>query len=242
MSIRLVELEGEFRRGHILDRPNRFVLEVEFEDGTTEPVYISNTGSWNVTKSGRPIIARAAQSADRKTEYDALFVKADTVWVSIDATFPNRSVRLALEHDALPLFQGYQILEAEPSLPSGGRADFSLQGPEGQAVMLEVKSCTVVEEGIAKFPDRPTARGRRHLEELMTLQEGGTETHVMFVVQREDGTRFEPNATVDPEFASLLIEASTAGVGVHAMQLRIDPNAIYLEHPELPVHLPEKGP
>lgn len=239
MAIQLTELHGDFRQGRIRDRPNRFVLEVEFEDGAVDSVYISNTGSWNVTKPGRSIIVRSATAPDRKTDYDAVFVEADGVWVSVDATFPNRSFRLAMEKAALPGFVDYQVVETEPSLPSGGRADFALETPDGEIALVEVKSCTLVEEGIAKFPDRPTTRGRRHLEELTRLREQGTETHVVFVIQREDGRWFEPNTQVDPEFARKLAKAASAGVGVDAMQLKIEPNTVYVNRPEVPIRLPE---
>lgn len=241
MTTHLHTVPGPFERGTVLDRPNRFVLRVALEDGSEIDAYISNTGSWNVTKPDRPVLVRRVSDPDRKTDYDARFVYTESVWVSIDATFPNTAFRLALEKGLLPAFQGYSLSRSEPPLPSGGRADFSLRTPGGTAALVEVKSCTLVEEGMATFPDRPTERGRRHLRDLRALQHDGPETHVVFVVQRSDGDGFVPNATVDPEFASLLGAAAASGVGVHAMQLDVQPPDVFLERGDVPVILPDNA-
>lgn len=233
----LLTVDGAFREGQIRDRPNRFVLEVELDDGHDVDAYISNTGSWNVTKAGRDVLVRPVDDESRKTDYDAVFVRADDVWVSVDASFANTAFRAALDQSLLPPFKGYEHRRSEPPLPGGGRADFELLGPSGESALVEVKSCTLVEDGIAKFPDRPTKRGRRHVRELIDLQEDGTESHVVFVVQRSDGTRFTPNRAVDPDLADLVAEATAGGVGVHAMQLSIDPPTVSLESGGLQVDL-----
>lgn len=233
----LVTFSGDVRRGEIRDRPNRFILVVEFEDGPESNVYLSNTGARNVIQQGRTVLARRVESADRKTDMDAIFIKADGVWVSVDASFANTAFRSAFEQGRLPYFQDYELVRSEPPLPDGGRADFELQTPDGQEALVEVKSCSYTSEGVAKFPDRPTKRGRRHLTDLMDLQASNTETHVVFVVQRPDARSFTPYREVDPEFADTLQKAADCGVGVHAMQLEIEPPAVFLKAADLPVQL-----
>ena len=72
--------------------------------------------------------------------------------------------------------------------------------PDGDTAYVEVKSCTHLEDGTAKFPDRQTERDRRHLQSLEKLHSDGYEAHVVFVVQRPDVERFHPyrNVTSSP--------------------------------------------
>lgn len=231
----LYTVEEELAEGTILDRPNRFVLEVERTDGTVVESYISNTGAWNVTQPGLEVLISPVADSDRRTAWDVRFVRKDGVWVSVDAAFANAAFEAAFEKDLLPYFDGYGLVRSEPPLPDGGRADFELESPGGESVLVEVKSCTLATDGIARFPDRPTKRGRRHLTDLRELREGGTEAHVVFVIQRPDADRFEPNRPVDPEFATLLEDAEAAGVGIHAMQLRIERPDVVLERGAVPV-------
>lgn len=237
MTETLYTVEEELVEGTILDRPNRFVLEVERPDGTVVESYISNTGSWNVTEAGNTVLIIPVRDTDRRTSWNVRFVRKDDVWISVDATFANAAFETAFETDHLPYFDDYGLVRSEPPLPEGGRADFELESPGGGRVLIEVKSCTLATDGVARFPDRPTKRGRRHLEDLRELQEGGTKTHVVFVIQRPDADRFEPNRPVDPEFATLLGEAEAAGVGIHAMQLRVEPPAVLLERGSVPIEI-----
>lgn len=237
MTLPLFTFSADLRRAQIRDRPNRFVLVVEFEDGSETEVYLSNTGARNVIHEGRTVLARPVESADRNTDMDAIFVKAEGVWVSVDASFANTAFQSAFQERAIPYFQDYEFIRSEPPLPDGGRADFELQTPEDQQALVEVKSCTYTTHGVAKFPDRPTKRGRRHLRDLKELQAEDVETHVVFVVQRPDADSFTPFRAVDPEFAEGLEEASAAGVGVHAMQLEIEPPTVLLKTADLPVRL-----
>jgi sugar fermentation stimulation protein A len=99
-----------------------------------------------------------------------------------------------------------------------------------------LKSCTHVENGVAKFPDRPTERGRRHLAILSRLAEKGTRCYVIFIIQRPDARSFEPFMEVDPEFAGLLTYAARAGVKIRAMTTEFMPPNLYLKREELPIN------
>ncbi|MFB6267530.1 MAG: DNA/RNA nuclease SfsA [Halodesulfurarchaeum sp.] len=233
----LLEEPNTLHEATIRSRPNRFILEVEFKNGTTDEIYLANTGARTPIQPGRTVLAREATNPDRKTDYDAVFVKTDSTWISIIATAANDAFEAALERDLLPPFKNYDLIETEPTLPSGGRADFKLETPDGDHALVEVKSCTHADDGVAKFPDRPTERGRRHLRELMDHVESGHEAHVVFVIQRDDADEFAPFRSVDPEFADTLVEADAAGVHLHAIQLRVEPPAVYLHETAVPITL-----
>lgn len=236
---RLHSIADPLVTGVIRDRPNRFVVTVEFESGTAR-VHLSDPGALvDIIVPGNEIICRPVADQDRATSYDAIAVVVNDIEVSVRASFANELFQQALKENALPQFDEYAIQRREPSLPEHGRADFRLERSNGSDVVVEVKSCTHVEDGVAKFPDRQTARGRRHIQELASLLDRGLEPHIVFVIQRPDADRFTPYESVDPEFAALLATAHEAGVGVHAIQTRFDAPTYYLETPVLPIDLPK---
>jgi sugar fermentation stimulation protein A len=90
------------------------------------------------------------------------------------------------------------------------------------SLWVEVKSVTLVDDGVARFPDAPTARGRRHLQELTELTAAGERALVLFVAQREDARVVLPNRTIDPSFAAALARAKRAGVMLRAARFGLD--------------------
>jgi len=235
----LLTFDGELRAGTIVDRPNRFVVRVRF-GGDPERAFLGDPGALaGIVEPGREVLCSPVEDPDRATDFDAIAVLVDGVWVSVRTALANDLFERALARDALPPFVGYACRRREPALPEGGRTDFLLDAPDGSAAYVEVKSCTHVEDGVAKFPDRQTERGRRHLRSLEALREDGHEAHVAFVVQRPDVDRFRPFRAVDPEFAALLARVRDAGVGVHAVTTAFDPPHYRLRDDALPVDLGE---
>lgn len=230
-------VEGPLVTGHIVDRPNRFVVRVEFDDDPERAFLADPGGLEGLVEPGREIRCSPVDDPDRSTAYDAIAVPANGVFVSLRAALANDLFEVVLDRDLLPRFDGYAVRKREPQLPDHGRTDFLLDGPDGKPVYLEVKSCTSVEAGVCKFPDRQTERGRRHLESLTALQKDGEEAHVVFVIQRPDVDRFRPYRDVDPGFADRLQAARAAGVGVHAIAIEFDPPHYWLRETAVPVDL-----
>lgn len=229
----------ELVQGTLLDRPNRFTVRIEFDE-TSEPVpvYLRNSGGLETTLAeGRDVLCRPVSNPDRKTDHDAIAIRVGDVWVTVDATLPNQIFEACVGDGRLPRFEGYRVENSEPPLPDEGRTDFELRTPNGETAYVEVKSNTYVVDGVSKFPDRPTERGRRHLRSLTALVEEGIECHVVFVVQRPDADCLRPFREVDPEFADLLGEACDSGVGVSAMTTAFDPPEVLLVDSTLPVVL-----
>jgi sugar fermentation stimulation protein A len=139
--------------------------------------------------------------------------------VSADARLPNDLVHEALAAGRLPRFSGYHRIQREV-FHGRSRIDLALSGPRGRC-LIEVKSVTLVERGMALFPDAPTERGRRHLETLAAACRGGERAAVLFVVQRADATSFAPNDAADPAFGAALRAASARGVEVYAYRCSV---------------------
>ena len=122
-----------------------------------------------------------------------------------------------------------------------GKSRFDFQLKKDDAIMvLEVKSVTLVEKGIAKFPDAVTDRGRRHVEHLVELMAENLDVMVLFVVQRQDAECFQPQWERDPEFGNALFKAWKTGLQVRVIKMEMTTNAIYYLG-EIPYQLNQKS-
>lgn len=208
-------VEGRFR-----SRPNRFLVLAEVE-GQVAPCHLPNPGRLReLLVDGAAVLLEPRSAGSRKTPYDLVAARKDGVLVSLDTRLPNRTVASLLRAGTLPgLGTWYQV---RPEVPLGrSRVDFLLRGDAG-SYYLEVKSVTLVEGGTALFPDAPTERGRRHLEELASALAPRVRAGVLFLVQRPDAHRFRPHEARDPAFARALRAVHAAGVEVHAVRSRFD--------------------
>jgi sugar fermentation stimulation protein A len=179
-------------------------------------------------------LAEFADAPQRKTRYDLKLVEYAGVLVSVDARLPNPLFAEAVTAGWLEPFRGYDHATREVQR-GRSRLDFRLSGPEG-VCWAEIKSVTLVEDGIARFPDAPTLRGARHLRELTAAVHQGEQAAAVFVVQRPDARRFAPHDQADAAFGAALREAAGAGVGVHAWTCVVSTQAITITT-QIPVEL-----
>lgn len=180
----------------------------------------------------------------RKTDGTLLLVHYNERWVSVDSRMPNKLFERCLVDGWLPAFREYDHWRAEVSWRKG-RIDFMLtSSDEGvPAFLVETKSCNLVEDGLALFPDAPTERGARHLRELIEAIEDGYRSAVVWFVQRDDATRLAPYKEADPAFADAVADARAAGVDLYAYRCRVSPEGIEVLD-EIPVvdPIPVVGP
>lgn len=203
-----------------VERPNRFVVNARLESEGREVVaHLADPGRLKelLLPGARMGLRPESPSPTRKTRWTAMLVEAPEAdagaWVSVNTTIPNRLVRRALEDRALVELSGWRLVRHE--VPFGGsRLDFLLADPADRKLYLEAKSVTLVEDGVALFPDAVTARGARHLEELVRAVEDGHEAAVLFVLQRPDAHRIVAARAIDPVFSETLARAEAAGVRI----------------------------
>ena len=209
------------RRAILIDRPNRFLGRVRLDEQVTE-VFIPNPGRmFELMIPGNEVFLRENSGPHRKTDYDMIGLEYNGVLVSIDSNLPNRFIkRLLLSHE-LPHFNDYDTVTPEPRAFEG-RFDFKLTGSKG-ASFIEVKSCTLVEEGRAIFPDSPTTRGARHVRHLAAALKANhvKRSAIIFVIQRPDAKVFSPNDNTDPKFGDALRFAHANGVEIFPLVTQI---------------------
>jgi sugar fermentation stimulation protein A len=222
-----MRIPGPLRAARFLRRDNRFRVVVEI-DGQTVMAHLPNSGRLSeLLTPGRELRLVSMAHPHRKTPYDLKLVRYAGVWVSVDARLPNPLFAEAFRAGSLPDFEGYNRLQAEVTI-GDSRIDFLLIGL-AERYWVETKSVTLVEEGIARFPDAPTLRGRRHLATLIHAVERGDRAAVVFVVQRPDAYAFRAHAEADPLFAEALRQASAAGVAVLAFRCHVSEEDIALD-------------
>ena len=234
-------VEGVFEQ-----RLNRFAATVELE-GRPAMVHVANSGRMReLLRQGARCLLAPKASAGRKTAYDLALVEValdravgearaeyggsapGRVLVSADARLPPALLWEAFHEGRLPPFAGF-VTGRREVVYGDSRLDLLLSGPGG-ACFIEVKSVTLVEDGVALFPDAPTERGRRHLGALVRAVEEGYRAAAVFVIQREDARACAPHDTADPAFGRALREAVATGVEAYAYVCRVTRREIRLAH------------
>ncbi len=195
-------------------RDNRFRATVDI-NGSEAWAHVANSGRLTeLFTPGRKVWVSRAQNPERKTAYDLRLVEYADVLVSVDARLPNPLFEEYLHSESSGVFGDIRRLKREVFLGES-RLDFYLEDSLG-VQWVETKSVTLVENGVARFPDAPTARGRRHLLTLGEAAQKGVRAAVVFIIQRPDAQVFSPHEEADPEFAEVLRHVSTRGVDIRA--------------------------
>ena len=225
------------RRGQFLTRPNRFIAHVEL-DGAPVVCHVKNTGRCReLLVPGHTVWLAEGTNPARKTQYDLIGVEKPTprglLPVNMDAQAPNRVFGEWAAGGGL----GFLPSLLRPETRFGdSRFDFYWEnGPERRG-FWEIKGVTLEEDGVARFPDAPTLRGVKHLEELIRAREAGYETGVCFVVQMPGMRWVEPNDATHPQFGQALRRAAQAGVRVLALGCRVEPDRLEITG-DVPVKL-----
>lgn len=222
--------------GTLIRRYQRFLADVQLDDGRMVTAHTSNTGSMmGCSLPGNRVLLSISCNPGRKYPHCWELVHADGIWVGINTMLPNRLVREGIENGTIRELGGYQAIRGEAPYGKGSRIDLLLSGARGKCY-VEVKNVTLVEQGAALFPDAVTARGRKHLRELMEVVRQGHRAVNLFVVQRGDGERVAPADAIDPGYGALLREAAQAGVELLAYRATVTAAEIVLTH-RLPIVL-----
>lgn len=207
--------------GRFIARLNRFIAQVEI-GGREETCHVKNTGRCReLLVPGARVYLTASGNPKRKTQYDLVAVEKGARLINMDSQAPNKVVQEWLEQGGLP---GLTRIQPEYRYDQS-RFDFYLE-QDGRKAFLEVKGVTLEENGVVRFPDAPTARGAKHLHELIRAGREGYGTYVFLVIQMENVDHFEPNWKTDPDFGQTLLDAQEAGVHLLAYDCQVTPGSL----------------
>jgi sugar fermentation stimulation protein A len=223
-----MRIEHPLLTARFITRENRFRARVRL-GGEEVAAHVPNSGRLSeLFRLDRQVLLAEAKAPHRVTDYDLLMVSLPDTLVSIDARLPNRLFHEAVQRGALPEFAGLSLIRPEVSY-GDSRLDFSLESEDdGDPCLVEVKSVTLVQAGIARFPDAVTQRGRRHLRELERASRQGKRAAAVFVIQRDDARAFAPHDESDPAFGGVLREVASHGVEVYAYTCQVTPGEVVM--------------
>lgn len=224
------------KKGIFIERPNRFIAHVEIE-GRRETVHVKNTGRCReLLKAGTAVYVEECGNPRRKTKWDLIAVEKGERLVNIDSQAPNKLVKEWLEKK--DFFKNITCIKPEYTY-GNSRIDLYVEA-DGRKILIEVKGVTLEEDNIVRFPDAPSERAVKHMEELVRAAADGFETYVFFVVQLKGAVKFMPNTDTHPAFGEALKRASHAGVKVVAYDCAVAQDVIEIQN-EVPVELEESG-
>ena len=217
-----------------ISRPNRFIAHVQLEENSNkiEIVHVKNTGRCKeLLIPGCKVYLEKTNNPNRKTKFDLIAVEKiypensenpnKKLLVNMDSQLPNK-----VAHEWLRT-QGYSFIKPEFSFGKS-RIDFYMK-KDDKNFLMEVKGCTLEIDGIGYFPDAPTERGVKHLEELILASQQGYNCKIAFVIQMEGITEVRGNSVTHPEFATTLQKAKDAGVEVLFLCCRVMPDEVFVE-------------
>ena len=221
--------------GRFLARPNRFIAHVELA-GETAVCHVKNTGRCReLLVPGCRVWVQdfGGSHTGRRTRFDLIAVEkarpgAPPLLVNMDAQAPNRV--FAEWARAGGFRPGLTLLRPE-TVRGSSRFDFYYEAQGGIRGFVEVKGVTLEEGGVARFPDAPTQRGVKHLEELIRAAGAGYSAHVCFVVQMAGMEEFRPNDDTHPAFGDALRRAAERGVEVLVMGCTVTPDTLDIAAP-----------
>ena len=224
-------------KGTFLERPNRFIAYAELA-GKTEVIHVKNTGRCaELLIPGVSIYVQESDNPARKTKWDLIGVEKGSRMINMDSQVPNLVVKEWIESGHLT--SDIRMVRPETAY---GNSRFDLYVETGSSrIFIEVKGVTLEEEGVVRFPDAPSDRAVKHLQELEKAVREGYEAYVFFVIQMKGVRYFTPNMDTHPAFCEALKSAKAAGVNILAYDCRVsgdrieiaDPVPVVLESPRL---------
>lgn len=209
-----------------LSRPNRFIANI-IVDGREEVCHVKNTSRCKeLLYPGAEIYVQEFDSKSRKTKYDLISVAKKDYIVNIDSQMPNKVFAQWLDKTK---YFGETVIVKPECVYGKSRFDFYIETEDFRKIFVEIKGVTLEHDGVCAFPDAPTDRGVKHLNELINCIQNGFEAYVFFVVQLQKANLFVPNIKTHALFADTLKMASDAGVVVKVVNCKVEHDSIVID-------------
>ena len=205
-----------------LSRPNRFIAHIEI-DGQEEIAHVKNTGRCReLLTENATVFVQKSSNPNRKTKYDLIGVLKGDRMINMDSQIPNKVFGEWAQNSGF--FGDLKLLKPEKTYGSS-RFDYYLE-TEKDRIFVEVKGVTLEKDGVVLFPDAPTERGVKHINELCQCTKDGYKAYIFFIIQMDGVKYFTPNRETHPAFADALKNAAENGVGVYALSCKVTENSI----------------
>ncbi len=220
--------------GRLIKRYKRFLADVRLDTGKIVTAHCPNSGSMlGCAFPGSRVWISRSDNPRRKLKYTWELIRTEQSMIGVNTLVPNKLVKTAVENNLIPELCGYEKVRSEVKTSKGTRLDLVLEDGTDRRCYVEIKNCTLVENGTAMFPDAVTKRGQKHLDELEDLVGAGHRGVIFYLIQRTDAVRFSPAGMIDKVYAQKLLHAQKKGVEIITRDV-----GITLEH----IHINQRIP
>lgn len=220
-----MKIIGEKVIGTFLERPNRFEALVEIA-GEIHNVHVPNTGRMTeLLHLGTKVVLLKSENPKRKTEYSMIFVYKGEHLICINSILANKVFEEGFNNGTFEFLEGKLYREV---VYGKSRLDFFIDGVD--KTFVEIKCCTYEENNHAMFPDAPTERGRKHIDELMKAKLAGYNGAIVILAFMDYVELFSPNYKIDSEFGKKLKEAHEMGIIVKIFRCSMEIDEIKIEN------------
>jgi len=210
------------KQGKFISRPNRFIANVEI-DGQVNVVHVKNTGRCKeLLISGTTVFLVKSDNPNRKTKYDLISVYKGDRFINMDSNAPNKVFYEWVKKSGF--FEDIVFIKPESKYGSS-RFDFYIE-TQNKKIYIEVKGVTLEENGVVMFPDAPTERGIKHINELCSCVSKGYDAYIVFIIQMKGVLYFTPNYKTHSAFGEALKSAQKQGVNILALDCDIAEDTI----------------
>lgn len=218
--------------GVLIERYKRFIADVRLADGEVVSAHCANSGSMRgCSEPGRSVYLSRSTNPKRRLQYTWELIDMPGSLVCVNTSVTNVMVKLAITAGLIPQLAGYERCRSEVKCGEHSRIDLVLEDANRPPCFVEVKSCTLVDEGVARFPDAVTSRGLKHLKELQEQVKLGHRAAMFFLVQRTDATSFAPADHIDSAYGLELRHAYRNGVEILCYDVQVSPERMILNRP-----------
>lgn len=221
-----MEFATPLLKGTLIKRYKRFLADVTLDSGEVITAHCPNTGTMlSCSSPGSPVYLSVSDNPKRKYPCTLEMVMDNSTWVGVNTSKTNSIVAEAIEQNRIVEFQEVLSIKKEVKTSAHSRLDLFVEHGK-TSTFIEIKNCSLALQDCAMFPDAVTARGTKHLQELIRLVQEGENGCIFFLVQRLDANRFSPARHIDPTYAKELERAISAGVLALAYQAEVNPQGI----------------
>ncbi|MGW8194368.1 MAG: DNA/RNA nuclease SfsA [Desulforhopalus sp.] len=214
------------QQGILINRYKRFLADIKLDSGEVITAYCPNTGSM-LSCSTPGSLTAFSRSANPKRKYPHTLemVMDNSTWVGVNTSRTNSLVVEAIHNGQIVEFTDAGEVKTEIKTSDHTRLDLQVKF-DTESSFVEIKNCSLAVDDCAMFPDAVTARGTKHLHELIRLVRAGKRACIFFLVQRMDANRFVPATHIDQTYSDALYKAAAAGVQVLVYQAEVSPTGI----------------
>jgi len=221
------------QQGKLVKRYKRFLADILLPSGELVTAHCANSGSMLslIYPEGPAAISRSL-NPDRKLPYTLEMLQVGNHWVGVNTQWPNVLAAEAIAKNLIPGLDGYTTIRREVKYGLNSRIDLLLEHPGRPLTYVEVKNVTTKRDTpAAEFPDAVTARGVKHLQELMLMRREGHRAAMLYIVQRSDCSYFTMADDIDPLYGKVLRQAIKEGVEIFVHQCIVSPEGIEVDRP-----------